>query len=256
MKDDDGFSFGVLLGLLAGVTFTLLLGALAYWTLGKSVFNEYQTLVAGIVAFVGAVATVWIINKQIRASQQIAEDERTRKNFAARATLPFALATISDYTRNSIKYLTDIRRANRQSPNTVIIHCKPEPNSLPAFPPDTLSVLERCIELADDNPRNLIAQLVATLQIQRSNITLIHDVLCNPRRYDIAIIPTNIDRNIFVSLKAYLLTSRLFEYARRTSDDVVEAVTKDDFRNAAFSNNLRDLEFEEIYKVNDSLGLT
>lgn len=72
--------------------------------------DHWQTLIAGFIAFIGAIATVWVLLAQAHA-------ERARKSRAARALMPAALASVGDYARACILWLQDAiepaRRAER-----------------------------------------------------------------------------------------------------------------------------------------------
>ncbi len=61
------------------------------------IIEPWQTLIAGLLAFVGAIITVWIINKQIRQTYNIEETRRKRNERAARILLPSEFRRINSY---------------------------------------------------------------------------------------------------------------------------------------------------------------
>src|SRR4051794_35525172 len=59
--------------------------------------NRYQTLIVGVVAFVGAFLTVQAVRAQIQQADRLEDERRERESYAARATLPLALSAITGY---------------------------------------------------------------------------------------------------------------------------------------------------------------
>src|SRR5437763_10162209 len=69
------------------------------------IFYNYQTFIAGILAFGGAWWTVRIIRRQITQTGKQELERRRRRNFAARAIMPAALSALCDYSEKCLKIL-------------------------------------------------------------------------------------------------------------------------------------------------------
>src|SRR5262245_52086306 len=102
----DIFNLDVLFGFLIGFALCLVVMLLP-WMQPKGI-ADYQELISGILALIGAAAAVVVVNRQIRQTQEIeearraAEDERReRRHYAARVMLPHALNSVWEYARAS-----------------------------------------------------------------------------------------------------------------------------------------------------------
>jgi hypothetical protein len=75
-------------------------------------FNRYQTLVAGALAFLGALLTVQGIKAQIKQASDVEKYRREREEIAARAKLLMALNVLSNYAETCIRELASLRAVN------------------------------------------------------------------------------------------------------------------------------------------------
>ncbi len=70
-----------------------------------TVIDKYQTLIAGLLALLGAWWTVRKLSEQIRQTAIIETDRRERRNLAARTVMPAALSALIDYATSCLKFL-------------------------------------------------------------------------------------------------------------------------------------------------------
>jgi hypothetical protein len=82
------------------------------WVLGLAIAcldsaKEHERS-SGVLALFGGLATVYYLNRQIVQAADIAEEERIRRNFAARARLPAALNDVILYGTNCLEPLKSI----------------------------------------------------------------------------------------------------------------------------------------------------
>ncbi|MDB5572264.1 MAG: hypothetical protein JWN93_3447 [Hyphomicrobiales bacterium] len=136
------------------------LGCADYW------LNRYQTLVGGLIAFVGALLTVVFIHRQIQQSSTQVEEQRRRRSFAANATLPLALDQIVGYAELCISEIKKIYESKQdQSGLATLKNCS---FVVPDVPPSALLVLKECIEYADAEVARDLKALVVILQLQHA----------------------------------------------------------------------------------------
>lgn len=84
----------------------LILVAIVFPELKRTLF-DWQTLVAGVLALIGAGATVYYIHLQIKQVEYLEVARRSREEMAARAVLPLALSQIVKYAVDCIKQIEE-----------------------------------------------------------------------------------------------------------------------------------------------------
>lgn len=158
-----GVALGTSIAALAAVTL-MTLGL--YPTFGQWL-EKWQTLLTGFMALAGAIGTVWWIQRQIdqarsQQTEQRAQEEerRERHQFAARATLPAALAELIDYVDAAIEALEAVPVAGSNAEIPLEVK-KGGQRNYPIVPAEAVSVLRTCIETADRQPREQMRLLLA-----------------------------------------------------------------------------------------------
>jgi len=132
----------------------------------------WQTLLAGLIAFGGALWTVKTIRAQItQADSQ--EANRLRRRFqAVRASLPLALAAANEYSRAVIYGLEEAKTLYRTGRNQALVSGW-RPPSLPA---DLSKELRDFLETTDDEAAiKLVSELFRQLQVLSSRIASLTD---------------------------------------------------------------------------------
>lgn len=180
------------------------------------VLYDWQTLLAGLLALVGAWLTVQSVRTQIKRTEAQAEAARKREEFAAKAILPLALSQLSIYGQDCIRLL---------SPLAAQPHI-PEGTQTPRVPESAISVLQECTRYADERIASKIAVLLGKLQIQQSRL---NELLT--RRGGEVIIGHEITSNMIDAADVYARTADLYDYARNV-EELRRRSTPDQLRRA------------------------
>ncbi|MEZ5946608.1 MAG: hypothetical protein R3C13_11340 [Hyphomonas sp.] len=117
---------------------------------------NYQTLVAGLLAFIAAFVAALLLWQQHRELI----DRRYR---ALRASLPLALSELHDYTQECLQLLSNAIKY-KQDPTAKL------DGSLPALPPTALSTITELIAFANKQDAKMLQAILRQVQIQRSRL--------------------------------------------------------------------------------------
>jgi hypothetical protein len=169
--------------------------------------NRYQTLVTGLLAFVGAAATVWYLRRQIKQVDDIEALQRSRDNYAARSILPIALSSICEYAEDSIRALNEFDPEEHDASRF----------SLPHLPPDLIEPLRECIRYSDQPQAKQIADLLNWLQVQNTRQRGLQSDLMR-KSLNRIISHHDVDKAIIDAADLYVYASRLFDYGRRPEE--------------------------------------
>lgn len=184
---------------------------LSYWLHWA---HQEQALLAGMLALLGAGATVWVLYKQI--AQQGAQWERSvRRQFrASRAKLPWALSDVTEYTRDVFEKCQNIyERFDEIVPQQML-------PAKPTLPTRAIEVIAENIETSDhDEVAKALEEVLSKLQINYARLSETFRKLGRePEVGNVNDKPALAHRGF----EAYLLeayASRLFEYARSARDE-------------------------------------
>lgn len=158
---------------------------LAVWKSTCTLLYDWQTLLAGILALMGALITVLVVvrqirsarddtNSQIRAAKEdtdkqigwsvrLEEERRRRDERAAKAVLPLAISPLIEYALECIILLSDCK----ESDNGVEIGKEP----IPVIPTDVIMSLREVARHADDAVSKQVETLLSKLQVQHARMT-------------------------------------------------------------------------------------
>jgi hypothetical protein len=125
---------------------------------------DWANLIAGIFAIVAALVGGHFILRQISHADQLAAEQRKREEKAAKAVLPLALADLSQYARDCIRFLDDTIGPRATGPR---LTANLEP---PRLPENSVHPLQECAKFADPENRDMIAKALGKLQIQNSRL--------------------------------------------------------------------------------------
>ena len=203
-----------------------------------TLFYNYQTFVAGVLALGGAAWTVIAIRAQIKQSDRQENERRFRRNLAARAMMPAALAEICRYSEASVRILRSILPSPSETLFTGEI---PE---VPQLPAQALFTLKESIEFGNEEVAHNIADLTSFLQVQHSRINDVRSVLLNPESE--SVLRANLVIYIIDSLEAYARATTLFSYARRETDIAPAELNEEDIQKAAHACGIWD-DGDEIF---------
>jgi hypothetical protein len=202
--------------------------------------REWQDLVAGLLALIGAGITVYVMTKQAR-------DAADRKRRASRALLPSTLADIFDYGRRSIAWLISLREKARiagtggYSKGSIACGTCPRPDG------NMLAQLIECVEHLDKPHAIFISTILSKIQVHQSRMLEIAEYFDtyepSKAKFRVAGDLENVIGNS-VELLAY--AGRLFRYARMETEAEPTipdfADIENAFRQAAGLNEFENVE--------------
>lgn len=178
--------------------------------------KEWQTLIAGALALIGAYITVSAVRTQIALQREQEVDRISRKHSASRAALPLALVEFGQYAKDSYVALKAIAASKNQSLERIFKEDGWVAPRLPRIPSTALAVLRDCIESAEPDTANGLASLIEEFQILHSRLgSLIEDV--GPCSTAI-ILQHNVNEQILKTIEFDIRCGNLFDYARRKSN--------------------------------------
>jgi hypothetical protein len=205
------------------------------------VVDRYQTLIAGLLALLGAWWTVNKLSEQIRQTAQIETDRRDRLNLAARTVMPAALSALVEYATICLKFL------NQFHPDEYGVITPTPGVSPPSVPTEAILTLRDCIQFGDYSAAELIADMISKIQIQQARLV---DILQFASEAGGIITQRNIDTYVVDALEVIARASKLFPYARRDLNGSPATPTVDDIRRAARLRGI-DERREDVYALID-----
>lgn len=196
--------------------------------LHSSLVEEWQTLIAGVLALAGALITVAVLLWQ-------AKDDRLRRSRAARALLLSALGSIEAYATAATRWLQEAhhvaRRADERPHDVYAVTLGPPPE----FDPAVSSILRECVEHSDRITAEAIAGLLMQLTSQAAALTDLWAYLMRFQNLDIRRpkVVASVDRLLAAAVELYALSVSFRPFARRETDKRPTALSFRDFE-AAF----------------------
>lgn len=192
--------------------------------------REWQTLVAGLLALI---AIIWI-QRQISQARIQENERRERQHYAARATLPAALADLVDYADEALTALKAVPHATGTSSLIKVQDGWKQP-PLPLVPKESVAVLKACIETADFGPRKEMAKLLADLQVANSRLKGLFEDLPVDRKI---VTSSNMDQYFADFLELYVRCDRMIRYGRSEQPDIAINIGLGDMTTRAIHSGL------------------
>jgi hypothetical protein len=171
----------------------------------------WQTLLSGILALLAALATIYLLNKQITLAAKQEAERRARRARAIRSTLPLALSEMTGLTYKIVADLRAIGASNQQETlaNAIRNHEFSEPNA------ETISILKEMIDFSDsDIAIRALTEIISETQILFANIRSPKD------SKDLSVTRHNLKSYVCRAIKIHSLASILFPYARSEVEDI------------------------------------
>lgn len=199
-------------GFVLGASVAAIL-AISVFLLTDGNITAHETLIAGGMALVGGLASVWYLNKQIKQAADLAEDQRRRQNDAARARLTAALDEIVRYSQATIGSLKSIR-------SNLLFAASGPPVTRPPLPPFPISprsstmIMAACIEVANPEPAASLADLVSKAQVHDARLAGLYEKIIA----DEMMHPASLVMHFADAVEMYARASSLFRYARRQQE--------------------------------------
>lgn len=207
------------------------LAAIAVFSTHERFIFDYQTLMGGIIALVGAVLTVFIVLYQTRKTVDIAQDALNRKSVAARAALPAELTLIAEYAEECVDWLVGALACLQASTQGTLTSTQGTPaiGNLPVFPSKPLLALKECIEFADTDSARYMVNVIAFAQILNSRLKYAHSGLTGSSQHIVKIITRDtIYQRVADSIHLHALIYNMFKYARQHTDSPPSSPNADD----------------------------
>jgi len=127
--------------------------------------ERFQSLIAGILALIGAIWTIRTITRQIRQTNDHEEERRRRKSFASRSALPLVLTNICDYARELAGFADCVYRKDLEgyadTKNRKLVE---------KYPYEHIEILKQCVEHADLATMTILSSLIRRIQFTRSRV--------------------------------------------------------------------------------------
>jgi hypothetical protein len=196
--------------------------------------KEWQTLLSGIFAILAAVATFWAIRLQISQVDEHANDNRQRRNLAARAALSQPLSNIIVVQQTIISGLS----ASLESSQSQTV---PYTSGQFAIADESdISKLIDCIVDAELQPADDISKLVSQLQVQSARLSSETRRRGSTRRN--TEIRATVEHYLVDALFVHARAEGLILYARRQDREYEERVFEKAVQTATFLNHVDDLD--------------
>ncbi len=200
------------------------------------ILQEWQTLIAGLIALIVGFVTVCTINRQVRQAEKFEKDRILRRRAGVYAALPLTLSELLDYNRQ----LTQVLKKLFYDAEVTPIPRSGIEYSFPLSPIEVMDRLSDAIEASDDvEVREKISCLLNLVAIQTNRIRNIKsrpEAGPQPR----SIFLEDISTYIWDAVEIYVRSDLLFEYVSNNSETTIRDFTSEDLSNGLLRIGLRD----------------
>lgn len=212
----------IALGILIGLAASIVFASPWHWEHG---LKDYQELLAGGMALVGAAAAVIAVMRQINHAQEVEDDRRYRSMLSARTVMPQALSVLCAYAKECGAGLREV--VNDSPPEEDHRWGDLHDRRFPSLPESPIPVLRECAQFGDKDLQLSIAKLAQTMQVQAARLNPLdiqgEGFAAKAYFYDL----------IDDALEVYVRASMLFYYARMETEKAPTKPMLSDMRNAA-----------------------
>jgi hypothetical protein len=168
--------------------------------------EKWQTLVAGVIATLAAIATVRAIHLQIAQTEKLANEASLRRNLAARALIAGPLSRICAVE-------LDLRKKLFEEIGKIISGLSYKGAIMwEALSDREVDLLARCIEDADPRAAEDLSALLSELQIHQAQL---ESMVSNRREDNFIVTRGNLGDLALGSVFIVARAQRLFHYSRR-----------------------------------------
>jgi hypothetical protein len=222
--------------------------------LHSNAVQEWQILIAGMVALAaafvgGAYITEQIrvlnsqVNRQIEASQNLENARRQRKFAAARAVLPLTLSNLCEYASRCGAALKSMlgHQLNEQIPNDIEIP------DLPSLPRDVIDELRNVVEYGDEKISKSAATLIREIHAKTARLKTLWLEYRAPGHHVTSV--TSVERQVVGMASIYARAVALFDYARGETDEVPGDPKQHDISAALNQIGFLKTEYERIHNA-------
>ena len=198
--------------ILLGVDFVVF----CFWLLGLlddagKWLYDWQTLIAGALALIGALGTVYYLHAQIEQARDLENARKRREENAARAVLPLALNQVVEYAVECIEFLNRLAPAGRNC-GVLLVDANVRP---PSVAPEAVGTIRECVRFADDEIVQKLSTILIRLQIQQARL---RDVLTHAAETTKHLSRVRALSPMVDAAELYAQAAELFKYGRDASD--------------------------------------
>ncbi len=193
---------------------------------------DYQTLIALIGAWWAAKA----VYDQLEHDKALAARDLQDRRAAARAVLPFALSSISEYAEKCCQQLKLILQK-------VEDHVLPTATEVPPFPElpaASIASIQELVQSIDDSERVFSSVLLSSLQIQQSRLIGLRR---DRQRAGHIVFSLNLERYVVDAAEIYAQAAALYKFARLPNGTMPTSITKREIAAALHNMGI----FDELY---------
>ena len=193
--------------------------------LHSNAVQEWQILIAGMIALAAAFAGGAYITEQIRAlnsqvsrqfeaSQNLENERRLRKFAAARAVLPLTLNNLCEYASRCGAALKTMlgHQLDEKIPNEIEIP------DLPTLPKDAIDELRNVVEFGDEQISEAAATLIGEIHYKTARLKNLWQEYRAPGHHVTPVL--NVESKVLDMALIYARGIALFDYARRETEEV------------------------------------
>ncbi|MBX3446929.1 MAG: hypothetical protein KF765_09240 [Parvibaculaceae bacterium] len=248
MEREPKHTYWLVQGAIGGFVAAALVGTIMVTVLATEIFKDYQTFFGALIALLGALATIWVLRRQIRQADDFENDRRERSCFASRSVMPAALSVLGRYSDDCMRQLIKLHPQSDQ--DVVLPPSAPDP-LFPEIPSESIPVLREVAQYADRPIAETIADLLGHLQVMNSRLCGLHRNLLGyhgPGGAPYQVRVYHIENLMIDAAELNARVASLFEYARRKSNDAPTALSRANLLNALFIMGVGDLTFPDVTK--------
>jgi hypothetical protein len=222
--------------------------------LHSNAVQEWQILIAGMIALVaafagGAYITEQIralnsqVNRQFEASQSFEKERRQRKFAAARAVLPLTLSNLCEYSARCGAALKTMlgHQLDEKIPNEIEIP------DLPTLPKDVIDELRNVVEFGDEKISKVAATLIGEIHYKTSRLKNLWQEYRAPGYHVTPV--SNVESQVLNMAVIYARGIALFDYARGETEDVPGDPSQHDVVAALNQIGFLEDEYQKIHKA-------
>lgn len=204
------------------------------WAYVQSVWDRWQTLNAGVLAFIASVIALNI-------SRYHANKQRERQFVAAKAFLPHALSELISYFKQSAKLLREvwvhIENEEIRSPITL-------ETIAPELPRDYQEIFSRCIEQADPDVADYLAKILMRLQIHNARMKDLFASLTQESH--MLVLRANVISYMYSLAQLQGAVNKLFPFARGMGEFDKAKLVWEDYYNAFANLDIWVEDFDDL----------
>jgi hypothetical protein len=204
--------------------------------------DKWQTLLAGVLALIGAMWTVYYIHRQIKQVDELEKARRSKEELAARAVLPLALSQLVQYASECLRVIKDRSVQPGMLPGDPL----DENAGLPTVQRDIIGTLQACVRYADNTVVGQISTLLAAIQVQQARLREL--IIRSARRPDRRIPRFEAIGAMIDAAEIHAKASALFEYGREIADMRAKS-TRQEIDSAFFQTGIVTVDENDLNEV-------